>query len=129
MRYLIIGALGLAVFLAGPASASYIGRPASNANPNVAAGLVEADGHILRGVGFRVHHGGTGEYTITFDRGYLGSECAEMVVTPARGAFAIGSTTPNVCQPSAVFSVDFQTASGTPVDVDFNFVAVEAAFR
>jgi|SRR5579883_393949 len=128
MRYLMIGALGLAVSLAGTASASYIVRgPLASANPNVAAGLVLSDGHILRGTGFRARHDATGEYTITFDRGYLGSECAELIVTPTKPA--LGSTRPNVCQPSAIFTVSFEDTSGAPVDEDFNFVAVEAAFR
>jgi hypothetical protein len=129
MRYLVAAAVSAAVILVGPVAGSGATRGAGSDGTNVAAGMVSADGHVLRGVGFRVTHAKTGIYTISFDRGYLGTECANMVVTPASGQFALASSNPQVCQPSAIFRVDFEDTSGNPIDVPFNFVAVEAAFR
>jgi hypothetical protein len=129
MRRLIAAAVSAAVVLVGPAAGGSVALAAGSQGSEVAAGVISSEGHVLRGVGFRVSHPATGSYTITFDRGYLGSECANMVVTPTRGQFALASINTVVCQPSAIFAVSFEDLTGTPIDTAFNFVAVETAVR
>jgi hypothetical protein len=81
-RFIFLG-IALEIALLGPASAGTIYRyaPPAAINVKVAAGEIDADGFIARGVGFTVRHIDTGIYIITFKPGYFPSGCVAMTVT------------------------------------------------
>jgi|HubBroStandDraft_5_1064220.scaffolds.fasta_scaffold00154_30 hypothetical protein len=127
MTRFVFLAIALTIALLAPASAGTIYRymGPTSAIPKVAAGEIDAAGNVERGVGFAVSHIETGEYTITFNRGYFPSGCAAMTVTVVGEQVSppIGEVYQTRCGNS--FRVVFWFQGGTKVDQRFNFVAVE----
>ena len=129
MKLFVTSALLLALSVAGVASAGSVVRNSGNAGPDLqaASGLITVDGHADRGTGFTVTHPSTGEYTIAFNRGFLGKACASMVVSGTGPTPVTAIVIPTLCQPTARFAV-FLYHNGKEdklVDSGFQFIALE----
>lgn len=128
MNKFIVG-IAFAVALAGPAYASgQFGLSApSSQNLVVGAGQVAADGQIVRGSGFVVHHIRRGEYLIAFSPGYFPTGCAAMTVAGV-GADTYSPIGEVVQQRGCgdYFHVSFYPPNSThKIDAAFQFTAIE----
>lgn len=124
-RYLV---LAIVLAILGPAcspatSAVYA---ATNNGPRVAAGVINAEGHIVHGAGFSASRVGKGEYVITFTQGYFPGGCAAMVLTLAGTASQrpIGVVKQHSCD-DVFYIVFFDQISSSKADTAFQFVAAE----
>jgi hypothetical protein len=127
MSRFILVAIGLAIVVAGQASAGSIikyVRPPSESG-SIGSGEIRADGSIKRGSGFTSRRVGFGQYEITFENGYFPGGCAAMTVGSAGTQDwhpFIGSVTQPGCGTFHI-TLWFPNQAGT-TDHRFQFVAI-----
>lgn len=120
--------LGIALAFALLAPAYAAGRFAPGATPNIAAGQVAADGHVVQGLGFQVKHVGAGQYRLKFEPGIF-QGCVNVIVTPvADGSISqlvVPATRQYTCG-TPLFDIELWVPGTTTTeDHDFQFVAVQ----